>query len=275
MSATLLFVLFLSGCTHYYYVPNVQNVPLFREKNEYRFSGLLGYANEELGTTCIDFQVAYSLSDRIGIMMNYMSAYEEYKSGENTVSEYGRGSYLEGAVGYYKPVGRYGVFEIYGGLGTSGQHHQYIRSKYDSYFNTYSSQFAGTSDLSFIKLFIQPSIGLTLNSCDAALLKPFDIAFSTRIYSVNYGKIDYTNSEIANEENLSALSKKNHLFVEPAITIRGGWKVVKLQFQFAYAAYLNNPNLDFYEKCHASVGLYVALGNKAKKIIPETIELNE
>jgi len=29
-------VLFCS-CSHYYYVPNSQNVPLFREKNEYRF----------------------------------------------------------------------------------------------------------------------------------------------------------------------------------------------------------------------------------------------
>lgn len=265
ISVTFLFALILSGCTHYYYVPNVQNVPLFTEKNEFRFAGQFGYASGELGdlgdqqTTCFDLQAAYSLTNNIGVMMNYMWAKEKYQADESTVNEYGSGSIIEGAVGYYKPVGQYGVFEIYGGLGTSGQHHQYA----DSYNNT----IYGTSDLSFIKLFIQPSIGFKLNSGDVDFLKPFDIAFSTRVYSINYGKIDYTNNERINEENLSALTDKNHLFLEPALTIRGGWETVKLQFQLGYAAYLNNSSSDFYEKCHISLGLFFAFGNNEKKIL--------
>ena len=60
-------------CSHYYYVPNVQNVPLFREKNQYRLSGSYGLGTE---TKCLEFQGAYSITDKLGIMTNFMSAKE-------------------------------------------------------------------------------------------------------------------------------------------------------------------------------------------------------
>ena len=50
---------------------NVQNIPLFREKNESRFSGSVG-AGEE--SESYEIQAAHSVSDRIGIMGNYMHA---------------------------------------------------------------------------------------------------------------------------------------------------------------------------------------------------------
>ena len=71
ISVIVLFVIILSGCTHYYYAPNVQNVPLFTGKNEFRLSGQFGYTVWdliELGdqqTTCIDLQSAYSLTNNI------------------------------------------------------------------------------------------------------------------------------------------------------------------------------------------------------------------
>ena len=63
-------VLFCS-CSHYYYVPNSQNVPLFREKNEYRFSGTLAGVEE---SSSKELQAAYSVTDHIGVMANFMSA---------------------------------------------------------------------------------------------------------------------------------------------------------------------------------------------------------
>ncbi len=248
----------LSGCIHYYYIANVQNVPLFTEKNEFSASGQIGFASDAgwNETTCIDLQTAYSLTNHIGIMLNYMWAYENYQPEESTVKDYGRGSYLEGAAGYYKPFGQYGLFEIYGGVGTSGQHHQYA--------NSYSNTIEGTSDLSFIKIFLQPSVGLKLNRSDVSFLKPFDLAFSTRVYNINFGKVNYTNSEIAEYENFSALSAENHYFIEPAFTIRGGWENVKLQFQIARAVYLNGKYFDFFEPFHISLGLNYTLGGKEK-----------
>lgn len=271
-----LFVLIFSGCTHYYYVPNVQNVPLFTEKNQTRLSGLVGYASQEIGslgdqqTTCVDFQAAYSLTNHIGVMMNYMWAKESHQTDESTVNNYGRGSVIEGAAGYYEPFGLNGIVEIYGGFGVSNQHHQYTNTVYDEISQADITQVFGTSDLSFVKLFIQPSVGFKLNSSNVTILKPFDIAFSTRFYSINYGKITYTNAEIASIENFAALSDGNHYFIEPALTIRGGWETVKLQFQLGYAASLNNSGSDFYEKCHISLGLFFALGSKEKKLNQET-----
>ena len=182
ISVIVLFVIILTGCTHYYYAPNVQNVPLFTGKNEFRLSGQFGYTVWdliELGdqqTTCIDLQSAYSLTNNIGLMINYMTAHEKHRDEESTISDYGRGNYFEGAIGYYKPVSSNGIFEIYGGVGTSGQHHQYTNSVYNESSQKYVTQVAGTSDLTFMKLFVQPSVGFKLNTSGVAFLKPFDIA---------------------------------------------------------------------------------------------------
>ena len=95
ISVIVLFVIILTGCTHYYYAPNVQNVPLFTGKNEFRLSGQFGYTVWdliELGdqqTTCIDLQSAYSLTNNIGLMINYMTAHEKHRDEESTISDYG------------------------------------------------------------------------------------------------------------------------------------------------------------------------------------------
>lgn len=174
----------LSSCSHYYYVPNVQNVPLFREKNEYRISGSYGFGDE---SSCAEVQAAYSVSDKIGIMTDFMSA----KGGTVSDNNWGKGYYFDGAIGYYKPLGRSGVFEIYGGAGGGNQHHQYVVSNYSN--GTVTNSSGGTSDLAFMKIFVQPSLGLTY--------KIFDIAVSTRISRLSFINIDnriYGNPDLYN-----------------------------------------------------------------------------
>jgi hypothetical protein len=222
----------MSSCTHYYYVSNIHNVPLFREKNEYRLSGAMA-AGEE--STSIELQGAYSITDKIGIMTNIMSA-----KGSHGL-DYAKGGYVDGAIGYYKPIKKTGVFEVYGGLGGSEQHHHYPNY--------------GSSDLSFVKVFVQPSFGLTGDI--------WDIALSTRISSVTFTNLGYDIS--ANPDlisNLNSFSNKSHLFLEPALTIRAGWKNVKLQLQLAGVANLNNRNLFFWEATHYSLGLRFAIADR-------------
>ena len=234
--------LFLSSCSHYYYVPDVHNVPLFKEKNEFRISGTYGEGRE---TKCIEIQTAYSVTDKIGIMSDFMSA----QGGNINSHDYGKGNYFDGAIGYYKPVGRFGVFEIYGGLGRSGQHHEYG--------NSYYNQSTGYANLSFTKLFVQPSIGL--------ISYPLDIALSARISRITFDNIEnHISSDIDSYNELRALSDKSHLFIEPGITIRGGWKSVKVQVQAVYSWYLNNPKLYIGEDYHISLGLYCTLGKKPR-----------
>lgn len=245
VTTTLFILVVLSSCTHYYYVANVQNVPLFKEKNEFRFSGTYGFGDY---SSCAEVQTAYSITNSIGIMANYMSA-KGGKASDN--SNYGRGGYFDGAIGYYKPILEHGVFEIYGGVGGSNQHHQYSSGFYNYY--------AGTSSLSFTKLFVQPSFGFTFNG--------IDIAASTRICSLSFhqieNQIDRQYAQ-ADYDKLNNISKKSYFFLEPAITFRGGWKYVKLQLQAAFTNGLNKGDLSFAEPEHISLGLYIAFAGRYK-----------
>ena len=242
LGPTILIAILLSSCTHYYYVANVHNVPLFKEKNEYRISGSLGSGDE---STCIEIQAAYSVTDRIGVLADYMSA----KGGNVTSHNYGSGNYFEGAVGYYKPVGKFGVFETYGGLGFSNQHHEYT--------SLYYNQNNGTSDLSSFKFYIQPSFGFTS--------KFIDIAVSTRISALTFNIESNNvlgNYELFNE--LNSLSTQVHYFFEPAITIRAGWQYTKVQFQAAYSGNLIHEDMHIGEYYHFSLGMYFSFGRRFK-----------
>lgn len=237
------------SCTHYYYVANVQNVPLLAEKYEFRVSGFFGGGDE---SNSIEIQTAYAAGDKIGIMADFMSAW----GGDASDQDYGRGSYFDGAVGYYKPFRRNCVFEIYGGLGTSTQRHEYEDLYYDSGTGNINSRYGGRSSLSFVKLFIQPSVGIKSPL--------FEAAVSARLCRLSYFKIesDYI------EDDLSNIGDKSHYFIEPALTVRGGWKNFKLQVQIVYSGYLNSSTDNFYESGHLSGGLYFNIPSK-KAVNPE------
>ena len=242
--------MWLCSCTHYYYVPNVQNVPLFKEKNEFRLSGALG-AGDVSGS--IDLQTAFSISDHIGMMTNYMYAHGEDKSNNN----WGKGSYFEGAVGYFKPFSEYLVFEIYGGLGGCKQNHQYYSFSFPG-----PGTYTGTSELSFSKLFIQPSLGV--------IFKGFDFAISTRLCNLSFNKTDNQINRQTDESeynNLNSIAQnKRYMFLEPALTIRGGSKNIKVQVQAAFSSYSKYSDL-YFEKSHISIGLYFNIVQKPGEIL--------
>jgi hypothetical protein len=244
--------LILTGCTHYYYVPSVQNVPLLKEKKEFRASVSYSIGEE---SRCAEIQSAYAVTDKIGIMADFMTA----RGGEDAPDrDWGKGIYLDGAAGYFKPVKEYGVFEIYGGMGWSRQDHNYMNYTHSTSANVY----AGTSSLVFTKFFIQPSYGFTF--------KPFDIAVSSRINLLYFNTVE---NNILSEvdsweyEQLNGVDDKTHLFFEPAITLRAGWEVIKIQLQAATASYLNNSEHQF-EEYHFSIGLSFDFASRYNTIKP-------
>jgi hypothetical protein len=243
----LVTVLF-SGCTHLYYVPNVQQVPLFEEKNEARLSLSFGGGEE---FTCTEVQAAYSVSGSMGVMTNFMAATGGYKSDKN----WGIGNYLEGAVGYFKPIDKYGVFEVYGGFGGGKQHHEYSMLRFNSNTNEYYHASTGYSDLSCNKLFVQPSFGVTFNA--------FDVAFSTRMGGLFYHNIvNRINTDDNDYDELNDIAlHEDYFFIEPALTLRGGWKYIKIQFQAAYTGFINQPDVSF-ERTHVSFGIYVPIAKR-------------
>ncbi len=237
----LLFSAFMvCSCTHYYYVPNAQNVPLFKEKNEYRLSANYGLGDE---SSCAEIQAAYSPTSNIGITANFISAQGQDRSRPNK----GQGYYIEGAAGYYRPLSNSAVFEIYGGLGSGNQHH--------TYYDIYNNQSNGTSGMSFNRLFVQPSIGLAFDE--------FDIAFSTRICKLSfYGIKNNIFNNTFEYDALRAISGRNYFFAEPAITVRGGYKNFKVQCQGVFSGNLNSPPGEFGEEFHFSIGMYFTIAER-------------
>jgi hypothetical protein len=237
---TTVFIIFiLTGCTHYYYVPPTQNVPLFREKNEVRITANV---SNDVGVG-VDIQAAYAMTDKFAIMTSFSSVKDEYEN------DLGKGNYFDLALGYYKPLDKNIVFEIYGGFGSSTQNHKY------SYYNDGSP--GSEAHLSFVKLFLQPSFGYTSNG--------FDVAVTAGLSNVIFREINnrvYQGSVHYEGVNLLSQNKSSFLF-EPSLTLRGGWKYAKVQAQILYSKNLSHPELNFFSY-RSSLGLTFAFAERFK-----------
>jgi len=248
----LLTVPLFTGCIHNYYIPNVQNVPLFTEKGEFQLSGYLGGGE---ASHSFEMQSAMALTDNLGFAVNYMHS----KDGKLAEDDFNKGNYIEAAIGYFHQVNKNGVFEIYGGLGTGGQHHQYKQHEldYDVYRTYYS-----TADLSYGKLYLQPAYGFKFNFCD--------LAFSTRISRLSYHDLN-TNLDRENNKysNLLSLTNESHFFIEPGITFRIGWKNASIQMQYIYSGKINNKHSYDFEKQHFSIGLIYSINKKNNQELSE------
>jgi hypothetical protein len=107
-------------------------------------------------------------------------------------------------------------------------------------------------------MFLQPSLGMTLNG--------FDIALSTRIsrlyFSEVTNQIDTLNIAYFEVDNIS--KNRNSFLFEPSLTIRGGWKYIKLQIQLTSSRNLSHNDLKF-EGGKFSIGLTFAFAQRFKK----------
>jgi len=80
------FLIFFTSCSHFYYTPNSQTIPLFQKKGEARISAAT-YGSEESEGFVIN--TAFSVTNHIGIMGNYM-----YGDAENNL-DWGKGDFYE------------------------------------------------------------------------------------------------------------------------------------------------------------------------------------
>ncbi len=240
-----------SSCTHYYYMPTTKNVPLFREKNEYRLSGTLSSGSE---IDAKEIQAAYSFTNRFAVMANYMSA----SGGNLSSNDWGKGKYYEAAFGYYNSYKKNKVFEVFAGMGIGNQQHKYEESSYSFMGGGTSYYDIGSSDLSFRKLFIQPSIGYSN--------RIVDIAYSSGLSWLSF--YDVKNNITSNKApylDVDAIAKKRNSYMfENALTLRLGWNYVKVQFQFQTSHQLSKPELAF-EGGMASMGLSFAFADRFRK----------
>ncbi len=198
-----------TSCTHYYYAPNANNVPLFKEKYEARIQGQASSGHDFSG---FDIQTAYAAGKNIGLQLNFFHAsIDDHEFGS------GHGNYIEAAGGYFLPShNKHWIFEGYTGFGTG------------SVINNYSgSQSAKTG---VTKIFIQPSFGFTS--------KHFNMAVSSKLSLVDIGVKQYSLTKNQNSSDYNYIkfleSSKPFFFWEPGVMISGGFKNFQIITQITH-----------------------------------------
>ena len=222
-------VLFLTNCSHYYYTPNSQIVPLFQKKSEARLSAGIYGSKESEGFVV---NTALAITDHVGVIGNFM-----HGDTEDDVN-WGRGDFGEIGIGYFESPSINTVFEFYGGYG-----YGIVENQYDIGIG---------SKLDYSRYFIQPSFGITT--------KVFDIAVSGRLCLLSYHKIKY-DSEFIDDfqfENIEyIINHKNFILFEPGITLRLGSEKFKIQAQLVKSITETNIELK-QEEVNFNIGFLIS-----------------
>lgn len=229
---------------HVYYVPPTQQVPLFKERNEFRFSADLGIGEDAVAN---NIQTAVSISDRYALMASFQSFGRKSNSNYNgqQSNSYNATSF-DIAFGFFKPHLKRTVFEVYGGLGWLSQKHNYVEDSvyYTTsnwgWFGTYTTQHTvwlnrGSARLGAFNYFIQTQYGFRSKYFEAAI----SVRFTDLYFSVVDNKVVpfYKNGY---EEVERFLAFRNSLLFEPAITLRAGGNNIKFQLQVGLSGFIMN-----------------------------------
>jgi hypothetical protein len=233
LGLSLLLPFCLQSCTHYYYGPNSNNIPLLEKKGDIKFSVATAASSE---TTGVELQSAFALSNHIGAMANFYHASGDNSSKNSSTPNYskGAGTYAEFGGGYFSAINSSNViFEIYGGAGAG------------SITNTYSS--SESSKVNATKYFIQPSIGFSNNA------HTLQVAVSSRFSSVHFNLINTiapsTTETSASSQLKDLQNNPDNIFWEPAFLVRGGLRNAKFQLQYTASRafksrqYLTQPEI--------------------------------
>jgi len=226
MRITLLFLalplIFLSSCARYYYKPNAVNSPLFTKGGQAHVSiaGGIGSGNdnEEDRTTFADLQASFSPINHLGFIGSYSTfSYRPYTPDAASGHVSANAHLVEGGVGgYYASGGRKVkmVAELYVGGGVG--------------------KISSDVDMDVTRYFVQPGIGMRSPWVEAV--------FNLRWVSLNYSHLDDNgrgNTYLLDHQLVDiynrGITKGNFIFVEPALTIRGGYKFIKVQLQLVGA----------------------------------------
>lgn len=228
------------------YAPNAQNVPLMQEKGEIRAN--IGVSN---------YQAAYAVTENIGVMANGQFKKTDWSIGsdldkESFISKKWLG---EVGAGYFKKLGEHGVMEAYTGLGYGSVTFDRTSTNTDTMGT--STNLLSTYNANTFKLFVQPAIGVSSEYAD--------YAFSMRFVGLKFNNIDttgYTPQDLI-EEDIADIEDPFFAFLEPAVTVRVGWKYVKFHTQLIYSLKLSEAQLN-YNPFNINVGVNISIADRHK-----------
>jgi hypothetical protein len=207
------------------YSPHALNVPLFQERGQFKAT---------LATNNI--QLAAAVSNHVGIMANGFA--NHYESGDRSFRNEGKG--YEFGVGYFDHTEERLTYETYVGMG---------------WYNVRIREVDNTKlfDANAVKYFVQPAIGW---------VNPFfEVAAAPRVSVINYAKPQIVGYTLAEQHNdyFDIVDQKPHVFVEPTVILRSGYRFVKVQVQFGRSVKLSTNEIH-YDRRVGSVGVIFDIG---------------
>jgi len=192
-----------------------QNVPLFTQKNEARLS-------VATGTEAIGVQGAYAFSNSFAVLASYYGGLDEFPAAlfADDGSNIGTRQSGEFALGYFKPIGRHSIIEVYAGV------ERYYRA-----FSWYSEAYlfpvqTGSFSAYCTKPFVQVDLGLHNTGHHS-------LGLSMKIGMLKYDHFYYVITDTTGRlvQRASDLNFSPALIVEPCFTYRLGNKWLNFQAQ--------------------------------------------
>lgn len=224
-------ILLATSCSTTMYVSNTVNAPLLKEKQEIK-----------VNADANNLQFAAALTDHFAIMAN--GFYKSYKGDNNYLH---RGGLGELGLGYFKTFSNDNfVFEAYGGAGMGNV--RKTQNFNDSLGNAYTGRF----DANAGRFFVQPGVGYVNKFFDLALTQRVSFVKYNHFSSSNYPDAELKKDYLYNNE----ITKNTYIFAEPAVTVRGGYKFIKLQFQYGLTVNVGGQNIRHADN-FSSIGLVI------------------
>lgn len=229
----------ITSCITHYIPPPINN-PMLSHATEINvsLSGTVGVA-----TGMRNINVAYSPIEHLGLGYSYNSYSADFESNINgTVQkdQLYKGNYNELLGGYYRGFGKYGLLELYSGIGLGKSNYNYI-----NYFSSNGTD--GQSQLAHTRLFIMPAIGFKF--------RHFQVSYGIKLSRLNYHKVSYTNityNDLITE--VTRIGKKSYLFSDNAITFKFGGENLQGLVQIGATSQLLG-NYISYDPARFTVGL--------------------
>ena len=187
------------------YIPNMVNTPLFSNQGEFQ-------ATVATGTSNFDAQLGFAITDNIAIIANGSYADET----NDTTDEFHKHLILEGGLGYYKKLSESGRIEVFGGYGIGQIQTLKDNAVFDDPY----------TEIKFNRIFLQPSVG--------AVTDIFEGCFATRVAFVQMIPSSTSN-----------ISESWHMFIEPVMTVKIGYRYAKAVIQVGYSFPINEKNIDY------------------------------
>jgi hypothetical protein len=239
LSSTLLFSCIRLPPPQHFYRPGPVE-PVLLEHKEQLLGNIIGY--NEMSR----LSLSYSPANKLGLQLGIGSWQKR--------NEYYNNPFI--SAGYYSRFAHIFLAEVYGGIGTY------------AYKNTDYS--LSIMKINYFNFFLQPSV--------AFMGKNIEAAFTVRFDYLRRSRTSIIAAYDASEWKYGFLKYRDYSFIQPGITIKGGWKKVKLQLQVSKSFPLNNRYNSIYgpddEAYYSSGGNTTQLDNYYHLAGGITVDLN-